>query len=243
MINNSTISGGSVASWHWNFGDNTSSNQNSPTHCFHQGTFTVSLTAISDSGCVASQTLPGSILVYPKPQAGFDFTNTDMDVLDPTTGVVSSAHGASSYVYFISDGTHIVGQANFQHTFPNENPQTYTVIQFVSNTFGCKDTICKFIDVKPGFTFYIPNAFSPNGDGTNDIFKGTGIGIKTFTLMIFDRWGNLVFTSNDLEKGWDGTFSGNGKEVSLQDVFVWKVELRDDNNKIHDYDGTVSLIK
>jgi gliding motility-associated-like protein len=242
MINNTSISGGSVANWHWNFGDGTSSNQNAPAHCFHEGTYTVSLTAVSDSGCAATLQLPGSILVYPKPTADFYFTNTDLDVIDAGTGVVSSAHGATNYVYFISDGTHIVGQANFQHTFTNENPQTYTVIQFVSNSFGCKDTIVKMIEVKSGFTFYIPNAFSPNGDGTNDVFKGTGIGIKTFTLMIYDRWGNLVFTSNDLERGWDGTFNG-GDKVSLQDVFVWKVELRDETNKEHDYKGTVSLIK
>ena len=242
MINNTTISGGSVATWQWNFGDNTSSNQNSPIHCYHEGTFTVSLTAISDSGCVASQTMPGSILVYPKPKADFYFTNTDLDVLDATTGIVSSAHGASTYAYLISDGTHIVGQANFQHTFPNESAGTYSVIQFVSNSFGCKDTIIKMIEIKPGFTFYIPNAFSPNSDGVNDVFKGTGIGIKTYTLMVYDRWGNLVFTSNDLETGWDGTFNG-GTKVSLEDVFVWKVELRDDYNKEHDYKGTVSLIK
>ena len=98
------------------------------------------------------------------------------------------------------------------------------------------------IEIKPGFTFYIPNAFSPNSDGVNDVFKGTGIGIKTYTLMVYDRWGNLVFTSNDLETGWDGTFNG-GTKVSLEDVFVWKVELRDDYNKEHDYKGTVSLIK
>jgi gliding motility-associated-like protein len=242
MINNTTITGGSVASWQWNFGDGTTSNQNSPIHCFHEGSFTVSLTAISDSGCTATQTMPGSILVYPKPTADFYFTNTNLDVLDESTGIVSSAQGASNYIYFISDGTHIVGQANFQHTFTSENPQTYTVIQFVSNSFGCKDTIVKMIEVKPGFTFYIPNAFSPNGDGMNDVFKGTGIGIKTYTLMVYDRWGNLVFTSNDLEKGWDGTFNG-GDKVSLQDVFVWKVELHDENNKEHDYKGTVSLIK
>jgi gliding motility-associated-like protein len=242
MINNTTITGGSVASWQWNFGDGTTSNQNSPIHCFHEGSFTVSLTSISDSGCIATQTMPGSILVYPKPTANFYFTNTDLDVLDQTTGIVSSAQGVSNYIYFISDGTHIVGQANFQHTFTGENPQTYTVIQFVSNSFGCKDTIVKMIEIKPGFTFYIPNAFSPNGDGMNDVFKGTGIGIKTYTLMVYDRWGNLVFTTNDLEKGWDGTFNG-GDKVSLQDVFVWKVELHDENNKEHDYKGTVSLIK
>ena len=242
MINNSSISGGSVASWNWNFGDNTSSNQNSPTHCFHQGTFNVSLTATSDSGCVAQLSLTSAVTVYPKPIADFYFTNTDLDVLDATTGINSSAQGASSYVYVISDGTHIVGQANFQHAFPNENEGTYSVIQFVSNNYGCKDTIVKEIQIKPGFTFYIPNAFSPNGDGMNDVFKGTGIGIKTFTLMVYDRWGELVFTSNDLEKGWDGTFR-SGDQVSLQDVFVWKVVLHDNTDREHDYKGTVSLIK
>lgn len=242
MINNTIITGGSVASWHWNFGDGTTSNQNSPVHCFHQGTFTVSLTAVSDSGCSASMTLPGSILVYPKPIAGFNFTNTDLDVIDATTGIVSTAQGASNFIYVISDGTHISNQPNFQHSFPNENPGEYTVIQFVSNAFGCKDTLAKVIEIRPGFTFYIPNAFSPNGDGTNDIFKGTGVGIKTYTLMVYDRWGNLVFTSNDLEKGWDGTFH-DGNKVSLEDVFVWKVVLRDESNKEHDYKGTVSLIR
>ncbi|MGZ3903573.1 MAG: PKD domain-containing protein [Bacteroidia bacterium] len=242
MINNTIITGGSVASWQWNFGDGTTSNQNSPVHCFHQGTFTISLTAVSDSGCSASMTLPGSILVYPKPIAGFNFTNTDLDVIDATTGIVSTAQGASNFIYVISDGTHILNQPSFQHSFPNENPGEYTVIQFVSNAFGCKDTIAKVIEIKPGFTFYIPNAFSPNGDGKNDVFKGTGIGIKSYTLMVYDRWGNLVFTSNDLEQGWDGTFH-DGNKVSLEDVFVWKVVLRDDGNKEHDYKGTVSLIR
>jgi gliding motility-associated-like protein len=242
MMNNSAIVGGSVASWHWNFGDGMTSSQNSPVHCYHAGTFTVSLIAVSDSGCSAQAVASAPIVVYPKPQAGFDFTNTNLDVLDANTGVVSTAVGATGYVYFISDGTVINGQANFQHEFSNEQPQGYTVVQIVTSAHGCKDTIIKTIDVRPGFTFYIPNAFSPNGDGTNDIFKGTGIGIKDFSLMIYDRWGNLVFISNDLEKGWDGTFS-NGDNVLLQDVFVWKVNLRDDNNKSHDYAGTVSLIK
>ncbi len=242
MINNSVITGGSVASWAWNFGDGTFSNQNSPVHCFHAGSFTVSLTATSDSGCVAKQTMASAIIVHPKPQAGFDFTNNNLDELDAATGVVSTAVGANGYVYFISDGTTINGQPNFQHNFSTDNSQTYSVMQVVTNSFGCKDTTIKTIEVKPGFTFYIPNAFSPNSDGLNDIFKGTGIGIKDYTLMIFDRWGNQVFTSNNLEKGWDGTFNG-GEEVSLQDVFVWKVVLRDYTNKSHDYAGTVSLIK
>lgn len=242
MINNTTIISGSIASWQWNFGDGTTSNQNSPVHCYKAGSFIVSLTAVSDSGCSDKATATSAIVVYPKPQAGFDFTNTNLDVLDAATGVVSTAIGATGYVYFISDGSVVNGQPNFQHNFSNENPQAYTVVQVVTSSYGCKDTIIKTIDVKPGFTFYIPNAFSPNGDGMNDTFKGTGIGVKDYSLMIYDRWGNLVFISNDLETGWDGRFN-SGEEVSLQDVFVWKVNLRDDNNKYHDYAGTVSLVK
>lgn len=242
MINNSSIVGGSIAGWQWTFGDGGSSGQNSPIHCFYQaGTFSVTLLAISDSGCASHYTLASPIVVYPKPEAGFDFTNTQMDVLDATTGIVSTAVGASGYTYFVSDGSVITGHANFEHTFTNQDPASYSVVQVVTSIYGCKDTIMKTIEVKPGFTFYIPNAFSPNGDGMNDVFKGTGIGIKDFALMIYDRWGNLVFASNDLEKGWDGTFKGN--EVVLEDVFVWKVNLRDDNDKRHDFAGTVSLIK
>jgi len=242
MINNSTITGGSMGSWQWNFGDGYASYQNSPIHCFnHAGNFTVTLTAVSDSGCSAKYTLPGALVVFPRPQAGFDFTNNNLDELDAATGVVSTAVGANGYVYFISDGTVINNQPNFQHAFSNESPQQYTVVQVVTNSHGCKDTLIKSIDVKPGFTFYIPNAFSPNGDGMNDIFKGTGIGVKEFSLMIYDRWGNLVFISDDLERGWDGTFKS--EEVTLQDVFVWKVALRDVSNRPHDYSGTVSLVK
>ncbi len=242
MINNTSIVSGSIASWQWNFDDGTTSNQNSPVHCFKAGSFIVSLTVVSDSGCSDKATATSAIVVYPKPQAGFDFTNNNLDVLDAATGVVSTATGATGYVYFISDGTVVNGQPNFQHNFGNENPQAYTVVQVVTSSYGCKDTIIKTIDVKPGFTFYIPNAFSPNGDGMNDTFKGTGIGVKEYSLMIYDRWGNLVFISNDLETGWDGRFN-SGEEVSLQDVFVWKVNLRDESNKYHDYAGTVSLIK
>ena len=138
-------------------------------------------------------------------------------------------------------GDGIKDSSNVTPTHTYAAPGTYTVNLIATNSFGCKDTILKTIDVKPGFTFYIPNAFSPNSDGVNDIFKGTGIGIKDYTLLIYDRWGNLVFKSTNLENGWDGTFKGS--EVTLEDVFVWKVELHDEKNKEHDYKGTVSLIK
>jgi gliding motility-associated-like protein len=243
MVNNSTIQGGIISHWLWNFGDGTTSTQNSPTHCFKTGMYNVSLTATSDSGCISSFTLANAITVWPKPVAGFDYTPKDVDILDPTVSIINEAQGATSYLYFISDGYVVAGHPNFTHTFPSENPQNYTAMQVVTNSYGCRDSIEHNIIINPGYTFYIPNAFTPNSDGKNETFKGIGIGIKTYTLMIFDRWGELIFQSDDLEKGWDGTFKGKGGEVVQEGVYVWKVLLRDERNKEHDFNGTVSVIK
>ena len=243
MVNNSSIQGGIISHWLWNFGDNTTSTQNSPTHCFKSGMYNISLTATSDSGCSSSFTLANAITVWPKPIAAFDYTPKDVDIIDPTVSIINGAQGATSYLYFISDGYVVSGHPSFTHTFSNETPQNYTALQVVTNSYGCKDSVEHTIIINPGYTFYIPNAFTPNKDGTNEMFKGIGIGIKTYTLMIFDRWGELIFQSDDLEKGWDGTFKGKGGEVVQEGVYVWKVQLKDERNNEHDFNGTVSVIK
>ncbi len=95
---------------------------------------------------------------------------------------------------------------------------------------------------KKAFTFYIPNAFSPNGDGINDEFFGKGESIMEYDIWIFDRWGNLIFSGKDLNAKWDGRANG-GNEIAKQDVYVWKVRLTDVFLKKHDYLGTVTLVK
>lgn len=243
MINNSTMQGGSISTWLWNFGDNTTSSQNSPVHCFKTGTFNVSLTVVSDSGCKSTTITNNAVTVYPSPIAGFTYTPGDIDIIDPTIMIENQAEGATAYMYYISDGYVVAGHPNFTHTFTSDAPQNYTALQIVTNSYGCKDSVEHVIIINPGYTFYIPNAFTPNRDGTNEVFKGTGIGIKTYTLMIFNRWGELIFQSDNLEQGWDGTFKGKGGEVVQEGVYVWKVQLKDEKNNEHDFDGTVSLIK
>ncbi len=243
MVNNSSIQGGIITNWLWNFGDNSTSSQNSPTHCFKSGTYNVGLAVTSDSGCTSSFKINNAITVYPKPVAGFAYTPNNVDVLDPTVTIVNEALGATNYLYFISDGYVVTGQPNFTHTFGSETPQNYTALQVVTNSFGCKDSVEHTIVINPGYTFYIPNAFTPNSDGTNETFKGIGIGIKNYTIMIFDRWGEVIFQSDDMEHGWDGTFKGKGGQVVQEGVYVWKVQLRDEKNNEHDLAGTVSVIK
>ena len=77
-----------------------------------------------------------------------------------------------------------------------------------TNIEGCADTVYQTIVVLPDFYFYFPNAFTPNANGNNDLFMGYGAGIKKYNMKIYDRWGELLFETNDLNTGWDGTYKG-----------------------------------
>ncbi|MGQ0829593.1 MAG: gliding motility-associated C-terminal domain-containing protein, partial [Bacteroidota bacterium] len=127
------------------------------------------------------------------------------------------------------------------HKYP-ETTGTYTTTLIVRNADGCYDTISHDIIIEPEFTFYIPNAFTPNGDGKNDYFFGMGIGIKKYEIFIFDRWGNMIYHSNNIKDQWDGR-ANFGKEPAQQDVYVWKVFLTDVFEKQHSYIGTVTIVK
>jgi gliding motility-associated-like protein len=119
---------------------------------------------------------------------------------------------------------------------------SYLATLLVTNANGCVDTATNTIIVLPEFTFFIPNAFTPNGDGVNDDFNGKGIGIIKYEMMIFDRWGNMIFYTDSLYKNWDGR-ANHGSDVAQQDVYVWKVRLTDVFDKKHSYIGTVTIVK
>jgi gliding motility-associated-like protein len=97
----------------------------------------------------------------------------------------------------------------------------FPVVLLVENTWGCKDTMTKSIRVEEDFNLFVPNVFTPNNDGLNDIFLPVGRGIKTYKLVIFDRWGHLVFQSTELSHGWDGRIKN---EECPQGEFNWKIQ-------------------
>jgi gliding motility-associated-like protein len=95
----------------------------------------------------------------------------------------------------------------------------------VKNRYGCLDSIKK--TVKPPLLVYAPNSFTPNGDGINDAFRFKGVGIKLFNLLIYNRWGELVFETDNIDKGWDGTY--NDLKVP-SGVYVYKVRAESYKN-------------
>jgi gliding motility-associated-like protein len=247
FTDNTTVAGGSIVAWSWDFGDGTAPDLNqNPSHCFPvtAGFYDVSLTTTTSSGCVSTLVMPDYIQVYPEPNADFTPSPQPASVLDP---VVTLNNGSSSDViswwYYFGDGDSIgPGVPSPVHVYPDAASQTYMATLYVQNGYGCVDSAMRPVEIGPEFTFFIPNAFTPNGDGVNDYFYGQGIGIIKYELLIFDRWGNEIFKANDLNEKWDGRANG-GSEIAQQDVYVWKVRLTDVFEKKHAYIGTVTIVK
>jgi gliding motility-associated-like protein len=240
----STISMNNITQWQWNFFDGSNSSVQNPQHCFVlPGVYSVSLTATSAQGCSASLTIPNYINVYPIPVAEFSWTPFKPTILETRVEFTDLSANAAQWLWDFGDG---LGQSTIQHPshqFPANIPATYFVTLNIVSPDGCTDSVMHPVEVIPIFTFYAPNVFTPNGDRVNDTFYGMGEGIKTYTMYIFNRWGELIFTTNDINKHWDGKVdSGKGKIVQ-NDTYVWKVVLRDVFDEPHEYIGRVSVIK
>lgn len=247
----SFISGGSNTHWTWDVGDGSPpSNSQNFEQCYSTDSinspisFSISLTVTSDSGCVSTLTKNNYITVYPNPHADFSVDPEITSVVDPVISFINLSTGTDFWTWDFGDNTTSALSDPSPHTYPAD-VASYTITLITSNQYGCLDTAYQTIQIDADFTFYIPNAFTPNGDGINDYFFGTGIGIVKYDLWIFDRWGNMIFHGDDVpakNAKWDGRANG-GKEEAQIDVYVWKVALTDVFSNKHKYIGTVTLVK
>jgi gliding motility-associated-like protein len=116
----------------------------------------------------------------------------------------------------------------------------YPVVLLVENVNGCRDTIIKTIFIEDEFSLYVPDAFTPNGDGLNEVFMPVVMGVTSYRLSIFDRWGQLIFDNKNISVGWNGEYKGT---LCKTDVYIWKIQLEDVSGKTREFNGRVSLIK
>lgn len=253
FTNNSVVAGG-IATSIFDYGDGSAPSSN-PTHCYTvnadgtTGVYDVTLTVSSTiGGCVSSATMPSYITVYPIPNAEFS-APLSTSILSPTVQYNDESTIASPMISTwnwdfgdpfaaASDATSTI--QNPSHTFTEAG--TFCGTLTVTSNHGCVSTTTHCVVIEPEFTFFIPNAFSPNGDGINDEFFGKGDFITDFEMSIFDRWGNLIFFADDINSHWDGK-ANHGKELAQQDVYVYVVKLTDNKDKKHKYQGTVTIVK
>ena len=239
----STISlGGTINTWNWNFGDGSTDNASDPHHCYStDGAYPVTLTVTTSDGCSDSIIQNNLINVYPLPEAEFTSNPFVTDITNPTISFSNLSTNASNYLWTFGDAI-TSSETNPVHNYGNIG--VYSVMLIAATDHGCTDTVVHYIEVNGSYTFYAPNAFTPNDDYTNSTFlpKGTGWNADMYELMVFDRWGNLCYETRDMNKGWDGK-ANNGSAIAQEDVYVWKVALTDIFNNSHDYIGSVTIVK
>jgi gliding motility-associated-like protein len=130
----------------------------------------------------------------------------------------------------------------FDKIYTYQDTGTYTITQILSNEFGCQDT--SFIDVRIdyGYKVFIPSAFTPNDDGLNDRFQIYGEDVKDFSLNIFNRWGQLLYSSYDMENGWDGRTRLSEKVVD-GGLYIYAIKIKDKNGLDYTYKGEVTVLR
>ena len=227
--------------YNWNFGDNTFSTSTTPEKVYTQtGVYDVMLIVTSAKGCINVANTTLNAVVNPKANALFSFSpNEEINTLNAKLYFTNATTNADAYQWSFGDGTYSVDQ-DPMHQY--EEKGTYTITLLANNSYGCSDTYEEEITVYPAYTFYIPNAFTPDGDGLNDIFTAVGEEIVAFEMQIFNRWGEKIHETLSLNDGWDGS-AKNGSEVVEQGVYVYNIQLKDYTGQLHRFTGKVTLLK
>lgn len=209
---------GTVTQWKWVFGDGgTALTQNAQHAYTANGTYKVKLYATAANGCYAD-TLTKDIVIYGTNV--FAGNDTIAAVGQP---VQLNATGGLSYTWTpaapLNDPNIASPVAILAAT------QTFTVKAFTPQ--GCESYDDVTVKIYNGPDIYLPNAFTPNNDGKNDIFKGIPVGVKQFNyLRIFNRWGQLLFSTTDYNKGWDGTWQGQSQPGGMYIVMANAVDFK-----------------
>ncbi|MFN0032353.1 MAG: PKD domain-containing protein [Flavobacteriales bacterium] len=225
----------------WNFGDGGVSSSAGGNYYYNDvGSYNVSVTAYTMYGCVESETayFPNAAAVLTTPIPGFSITPQILDILEPTVQVADSSIGGVTCFYMMSDG----GESNdCEFTYEWSEAGIQTITQFVTNEQGCSASITGQVFIN-GFLFFAPNTFTPNNDGLNDIWLPESTGITMYTLRIFNRWGEVIFETNDWTLPWTGQVH-NGDYFAQDGVYFYHVQAEDLMKLPHEYRGHIILTR
>lgn len=235
-----------AADYAWEFGDGSVGSGDMTTHTFSaSGFYNVTLTVTSAEGCVNTVTYPGYIEVVEVPVAQFTYTPTSITVADTRVTFTNTSLYADTYEWDFGDGSEVVAAENPSHTYPKVGDQSYLVTLTATNEFGCEDIAEQILTVKDALIYYIPNSFTPDGDDFNEQFKPifySGLDIYDFHMQIYNRWGELIFESYNVNSGWDGSYGGG--EIVEDGVYVYKIEYGDTmSDEKHFLTGHITVLK
>lgn len=220
--------------YQWQFGDGATSIAENPVHQYYTpGTYTVTLTVFGLNGGTSTMVKVDSVVVHPSAVAYFTAQPNQVVAPSQPLFTYNLSTNATSYVWDFGDGT-FSNETSPVHYY--QQPGTYDISLIANNAWNCPDTFSLpgAVTAIAGGEIKFPNAFSPGntgpGDGVydpnsldNDIFHPLSKGVVDYKLQIFNRWGELLFETDDIRVGWDGYYRG---QLSKQDVYVWKAYAR-----------------
>lgn len=188
------------------------------------GSYDVTLTTTSALGCEASVTYTDIIYLEDSPIASFTASDYNLTNLYTQVDFTNTSSNAASYTWSFGDESELSGAVNPSHIYPAETSGTYLVTLVATSSMGCVDTAYATITIDEEVIFYVPNSFTPDDDDYNETFKPvftSGFDPFNYTLLIFNRWGEIVFESHDVSVGWDATYAGSN---NVQDgTYTWKI--------------------
>ncbi len=226
----------------WDFGDGGSSDAISPVYTYENpGTYTVKVDITSPIGCQTDTTFSQLIRILPAPEAGFTFLPEDPSNINPTVRFTDQSQRADSWFWSFGNGATAILQ-NPTYTFRDTG--MYRVSQIVTHPSGCRDTLVQTIDVRPEVRYFLPNAFTPNGDGLNESYKGVGllVGATNFSMTLWNRWGEMIFETNDPEEGWNGKKFNSGAD-SPNGVYVVVVTFKGPRGEPFEFKTYATLVR
>lgn len=234
------------STYFWKFGDNQgTSHAVDPSYTYYEsGVYSVTLSASNVLGDTVRLTKPLIITVFDKPNAQFALKPAVVYIPGGKLFTNNQSFGASNYTWDFGDGT---TSTEFEPEHVYKTDGVFDVTLIASNAQNCSDTtILKTgVRVVKGGQVLVPNAFSPSlggpgGSGQNDIFLPLMRGVSNFHMMVFNRWGEMLFETSNPESGWDGYYKG---KLCQQDVYVYKIIAKYENGETITKVGDINLIR
>lgn len=224
----------------WSFTTGDSSRLFQPQINFTEpGSYDVELEIISPIGCITKKYFQNAITIRPKPQAGFLISPDKIDVFTESVKATDLSSGANASIWFLQKEP---VSFDIEPTFSIQDTGIQVLEQIVNNEWGCSDTAYQYLDVVPLVTMFMPDAFTPNKDGLNDSFVPVGFfnGLKSYECLIYNRWGDMIYESDNPLEGWEG--SKNGVEAPLG-TYLYQVSYKEPRGKPIVIKGSFELLR
>ena len=224
----------------WTISNGQTSTQLNPYIVFNEpGVYNATLQVTGMNGCSNTYSMPGSVQVNPSPVSNFNVSPIISSIYDPEFTLTDLSNYADSCRYAMGNGDTI---SEFDYVYTYADTGSYVITQLLSNEFGCRDTSYTNVRVDFGYKIFIPTSFSPNDDGINDRFTVYGEDIQDFNMIVFNRWGQMLYRTFDKENGWDGKTQLSESLVG-NDMYFYVIKLKDKLGNNFTYEGNFTILR